>query len=83
MQNVPLLTKNKTYFKNSHQVRTILYEDIYKCSDRLDAEEILANDFAEEEMIKHLGSRYGEIEDAFFINYDFEKILQRVGQATQ
>ena len=79
MDNVPLLQKKKTYFKSSQSVKTILFEDIYRCSDRTQAEEILDDHYAEEELIRHLQDRYGLIEDSFWLNYDYDKILNRVG----
>ena len=33
-------------------------------------------------MTRILGERYGNVEDFFFLNYDFEKILRRVGMGS-
>ena len=82
MENVPLLQKKETYFKSSKSVKTILFEDIYRCTDRTQAEEILSDQYAEEELTRHLQDRYGLIEDSFFLNYDFDKILNRVGMGS-
>jgi len=54
MQNVPLLSKKKTFFKSKEPIKTILFEDIYRCVDRREAEQILTDPFAEDELIKHL-----------------------------
>jgi len=54
MQNVPLLSKKKTFYTKSEPVKTILYEDIYRCVDRNEAEQILQDCYAEEELIRHL-----------------------------
>ena len=74
--NIPLLGKKKTYFKKSSPIRTIMLEDVYKCSSRYDAERLLDDPYAVDEMIRHLGERYGEIDEQFFVNYDVEAILR-------
>jgi hypothetical protein len=79
MQNVPLLSKKKTFYTKNEPVRTILYEDIYRCVDRREAEQLLQDPYAEEELIRHLQERYGLIDDCFFINYETDAILQKVG----
>ena len=80
--NIPLLhLKKTTYFKKSSPVRTIALEDVYKCSSRYEAEQLLEDPYAVTEMIRHLSERYGEIEEQFFVNYDVEGILARVGMA--
>jgi hypothetical protein len=61
-------------------VKTILYEDIYRCVDRGEAEAMLQDAYAEDEMIRHLGERYGEIEDLLFVNYNIDHLLTKVGQ---
>ena len=33
-------------------------------------------------MTRIIGERYGHVEDFFFLNYDFEKILRRVGMGS-
>jgi hypothetical protein len=59
----------QTYFKGSDPVKTVLFEDVYKCKDRLEAERLLDDDTAETELIRHLQERYGQIEDLFMLNY--------------
>ena len=39
--------------------------------------------YAEQEMTRHLSDRYGEIKDLFFINYDVEKILTKIGMGAR
>jgi len=51
-------------------MKVVTYEDIYRSLDLDEAESILFDAFAEEEALKHLQARYGEIEDLFFINYE-------------
>lgn len=58
-----------------------MLEDVYKCSSRFDAERLLEDPYAVDEMIRHLGERYGEIDEQFFVNYDVEAILRQVGIA--
>ena len=41
---------------------------------------MLQDPYAEEELIRHLQDRYGLIDDMFFINYDIENILARIGE---
>lgn len=80
MQNVPLLSKKKTFFTKNEPVKAVLFEDIYRCVDKREAEQILQDTYAEEELIRHLQERYGLIDDFFFINYETDGILQRVGE---
>ncbi len=75
-----MLSKKKTFFSKTEPVKTILFEDIYRCVDRKEAEMLLIDPYAEEELIRHLQERYGLIDDFFFINYDVEKILAKVGE---
>ena len=83
MNQVPLLQKRKTHFKQSkNAIKTVLFQDIYNAPDRQKAEQILEDPLAEQELMRHLGDRYGSIEDFFFLNYDFEKILKRVGMGS-
>lgn len=82
-QNVPLLGKKKTFFKSKDPVKTYFYEDIYRAVDRREAEAMLEETFAEEELISHLQTNYGQIEDYFFINYSPEKIISRVSNDRQ
>jgi len=57
-----------------------LFEDVYRCVDRKEAEIMLQDPYAEEELIRHLQDRYGLIDDMFFINYEIENILARIGE---
>ena len=82
MTNLPLLSKKKTFFSKTEPVKTILFEDIYRCVDRNEAESLLFDPYAEEELIRHLQDRYGLIDDSFFINYDVDRILTKVGENT-
>ena len=34
-------------------------------------------------MLRHLGERYGEIDEQFFINYELEAILSKVGMGAK
>jgi len=41
---------------------------------------LLIDPYAEEELIRHLQERYGLIDDFFYINYDVDRILTKVGE---
>jgi len=45
------LSKKKTFFSKSEPVKTVLYEDIFRCVDRNEAETLLLDSYAEEELI--------------------------------
>ena len=47
-----------------------MLEDIYQCSNRFEASNLLEDSYAVEEMMRHLSELYGEIDDHFFVNYD-------------
>ena len=79
VENIPLLNKRATYFKKSNKVQTVLLEDLYKCSSRFEATEILENSYAIDEMKRHLSERYGEIEEDFFVGYDTDQLLKSAG----
>ena len=79
MKNVPLLSKKKSFFKPKQDlVKTILMEDIYRCVDRREAESFLSDTYAEEELVRHLQDRYGLIDESFLINYNIEKLMQKI-----
>ena len=82
-ENIPLFSKTKTYFKKSSPIKTIILEDIYKCQNRFEAEKLLDDTYAVEEMLRHLSERYGEIDEQFFINYELEAILSKVGMGAK
>lgn len=77
------MTKKSTYFKTSSPIKTILLEDIYKCSNRFQAETLLEDSYTIETMLEHLSERYGEIDESFFVNYDIEAIMNRVGMGAR
>jgi len=43
---------------------------------------LLVDPYAEEELIRHLQERYGLIDDLFYMNYDVDRILTKVGENT-
>ena len=53
-------------------------EDIYRCVDRREAESFLSDTYAEEELVRHLQDRYGLIDESFLINYNIEKLMQKI-----
>jgi hypothetical protein len=48
-----------------------------RCLDKNEAESLLLDSFASDELLKHLSGQYGEIEDMFHINYKPAEILNR------
>ena len=76
---MPLLVDKETFFKTkTPKVKTIRLEDIYRCLDRREAEEMLNDTFAEEALVDHLSKKYGTIKDFFSINYSINKYLAMV-----
>ena len=63
-------TISQSKAKGDTYVKTILYEDLYKCLDKYEADDLLDESYAEDTMLKHVSDRYGEIEKFFFINYN-------------
>jgi hypothetical protein len=57
------LLKKKKFIKEKDPVTTILMEHLYRCIDRREAEQILNDPYAEDELIRHLEERYGAIDD--------------------
>lgn len=45
-------------------------EDLYRCVDRREAEQLLQDSYAEDELLMHLEERYGAIQDFELFNYD-------------
>ena len=76
VENIPLLSRKKTYFRKTDPVSQVQLEDLYKCSNKLEAEQFLHDPYACDEMIRHLSERYGEVTQHFFVNYNKERILQ-------
>jgi len=68
--NLPLLAKKRSYIKQSTDiVKNVAYEDVMRALDRTEAEGLLLDTFAEEELRDHLTSKFGPIRDMFHINY--------------
>lgn len=63
VRNIPLLSEKKTFKSKAMPVKTIRIEDVYRCVDRGEAEALLRDPYAENEMIKLLEARYGQIDD--------------------
>lgn len=78
MMNVPLLSTKKTFFKSKDPVKTILLEDIHRCVNKQEAELLMTDTYAEDEMIRLLEERYGPIEESFFINNDIDRLIGRM-----
>jgi hypothetical protein len=59
---VPVLQEVNTYFKNSVKVKQTVYKDLVNCNEKQEVTSILENLFAQEELKKHLGAKYGQVE---------------------
>ena len=70
-----MLSRKKTYFKQTDPVTQVLLEDLYKCQNKIEAEHFLHDTYASDEMIRHLSERYGEIIENFYVNYDMDRIM--------
>jgi hypothetical protein len=76
--NLPLLVKKRSYLKEKTDiVKNITYEDIVRCLDLHEAEAILNDSLAQDELIKHLTQKYGPIKEMFHINYAVKDIIKR------
>lgn len=76
--NLPLLVKKRSYIKQSTDiVKNITYEDIMRCLDKNEAEQLLHDSFAQDELVRHLTQKYGSIKEMFHINYKTQDILLR------
>lgn len=82
--NLPLLVKKRSYLKEKTDIiKNITFEDILRCLDKHEAEKILSDTFAQEELVDHLSKHYGSIKQLFHINYDPEEILTRFMNTTK
>ncbi len=76
--NLPLLSKKRSYLKQSTDiVKNITFEDIVRCLDKNEAESLLLDKFAADELKSHLTTMYGPLRDMFHINYRPQEILNR------
>jgi hypothetical protein len=76
--NLPLLSKKRSYLKQSTDiVKNVTFEDIIRCLDKNEAETLLMDHFASDELKSHLTSMYGPLRDMFHINYKPQDILNR------
>ncbi len=68
--NLPLLAKKRSYLKQSTDIiKNITYEDVLRALDRTEAESLLLDTFAEDELKEHLVNKFGQVKDMFHINY--------------
>jgi|LauGreDrversion4_2_1035121.scaffolds.fasta_scaffold768190_1 hypothetical protein len=76
--NLPLLSKKRSYLKQSTDiVKNVTFEDIIRCLDKNEAESLLLDPFASDELKSHLTTMYGPLRDQFHINYKPQDILTR------
>ena len=75
---MPLLVKKRSYIKEKTDIiKNITFEDIMRCLDKNEAEGLLCDTFAQEELIDHLKKQYGPVKNMFHINYNPQEILNR------
>ena len=80
--NLPLLSKKRSYLKQSTDiVKNVTFEDIIRCLDKNEAESLLLDPFASDELKSHLTAMYGPLRDQFHINYKPQDILTRFIQS--
>ena len=80
IENIPLLAQREsTYFRRTDKIKTILYDDLYRCVDQYEATKILEDPYAFAEMKRHLSARYGEVAEGTFLNYDIDNVLITAG----
>ena len=58
-------------------MKNITFEDIVRCLDKNEAESLLLDKFAADELKTHLTTMYGPLRDMFHINYRPQEILNR------
>jgi hypothetical protein len=76
--NLPLLVKKRSYLKQTTDIiKNITFEDIMRCLDKNEAENLLCDPFSQDELASHLTAQYGPIKDIFHINYSPQEILNR------
>jgi hypothetical protein len=76
--NLPLLVKKRSYIKQTTDIiKNITFEDIMRCLDKNEAENLLCDPFSQDELASHLTAQYGPIKDIFHINYSPQEILNR------
>ena len=79
VSNLPLLAKKNTYFKKTLNMKTIFYEDVYRCNSRSEAFELLSESEAEKAMTEHIESKFGSVAEFETFSYDMEAILNKLG----
>lgn len=76
--NLPVLNTKSTFYNKSNKIiKTITFEDVYRCLEKSEAKRMLSNATAEQEMEKLLVKYFGgSIQRVEFINYDAERIVR-------
>ena len=73
--NLPLLVKKRSYLKETDIVKNITYDDIRRCLDNNEAENLLLDPYAQDELKNHLQEKFGKIKEMFHINYKVNEII--------
>lgn len=79
-KQLPLITRNLTKFQK-YVYRQLIYEDISRCTEFKEIEEILNEEYAIEELKQQL-NRYGEVEGIELFNFNKKEISSMIARAT-
>lgn len=76
--NLPLLNKKRSYLQEKTEiVKNVTFEDVMRCLDKQEVAQMLADPFAEQELLAHLQSRFGPVRELFHVNYNPKDIVAR------
>ena len=78
-KQLPLITRNLTKFQK-YVYRQLIYEDISRCTEFKEIEEILNEEYALEELKQQL-SKYGEVEGVELFNFNKGEISSMIARA--
>jgi hypothetical protein len=69
--NLPLLVRKRSYLNQQTEiVKNITFEEVARSLDRAEAEALLHDPFAQDELLRHLQAKFGPIDQFFHINYN-------------
>mmetsp|Transcript_41745 Transcript_41745/g.48214 ORF Transcript_41745/g.48214 Transcript_41745/m.48214 type:complete len:487 (-) Transcript_41745:436-1896(-) len=79
-RNLPVIAKTAAKFRK-YACKHVTYEDISKCDDKDEIEQLLSEELALEELIHQL-EKYGPVEDAELINFNKDDVTEIISRAT-
>lgn len=76
--NLPVLNTKSTFYNKSNKIiKSVTFEDVYRCLEKTEAKRMLSDTTAEQEMERLLVKYYGgAMQKVEFINYDAERIVR-------